>query len=59
VSSVLVHYVSQPSLSIPVQRNFWVVNVVWDSGAAPCGVDWLDGAIVLRIVKSCRKIDTD
>ena len=59
VSQVEVHYISDPSLSIAVHRNFWAVNVVWSSGATPCGLDWLDGAIVLRIVKSCRKIDTD
>jgi len=53
VSSVLVHYTSQPSLSIAVQRNFWVVDTIWASGAAPCGVDWLDGAIVVRTVKRC------
>ena len=53
VSNVLVHYISQPSLSITVQRNFWVVDTIWASGAAPCGVDWLDGAVVLRIVKRC------
>lgn len=59
VSQVEVHYISNPSLSIAVHRNFWAVNVIWSSGATPCGLDWLDGAIVLRIVKSCRKIDTD
>jgi hypothetical protein len=56
VSEVLVHYNSEPSLTIPVHRNFWVVNTVWGSGAAPCGVDWLHGASVLRIVKSCTQL---
>jgi hypothetical protein len=59
VPRVLVHWLSHPSLYVPVHRNFWSVNVVWTYGTAPCGLDWLDGFIVLRTVKSCGVIDTD
>ena len=59
VPRVQLSFMSDPSLYIAVQRNFWVANVVWATGAAPCGLDWLDGWVVLRTVKSCRKIDTD
>jgi hypothetical protein len=56
VPEVLVHYVSHPSLELKVHRNFWVVNTIWTTEAVPCGLDWLDGSIVLRIVKSCKPI---
>jgi hypothetical protein len=56
VSRVLVHYNQEPSLAIRVHRNFWVVNTASSSGAAPCGVDWLHGETVLRIVKSCTSL---
>src|SRR5262249_36190976 len=59
VSSVLVHYISHPSLSIAVHRNFWFVNVDWTPSAAPCGLDWLERVTVVRTVKACRKfVDT-
>ncbi|MGH2887736.1 MAG: hypothetical protein ACRDPA_34390 [Solirubrobacteraceae bacterium] len=56
VPRVLVHYMTHPSLDITVHRNLWVVNTIWTSDPAPCGLDWLHGAIVLRIVKSCGTI---
>lgn len=56
VPQVVVHYVTHPSLDLAVHRNFYVVNTLWPSGAAPCGLDWVDHAIVLRIIESCKPV---
>ena len=56
VPQVVVHYVTHPSLDLAVHRNFYVVNTLWPSGATPCGLDWVDHAIVLRMIKSCKPV---
>ena len=59
IPQVVVHYETHPSLTLAVHRNFWVANTIWTSGATPCGLDWLDEAIVVRSVKSCKPfVDT-
>jgi hypothetical protein len=45
-----------PSLDLAVHRNFYVVNTLWPSGATPCSLDWVDDAVVLRIIKSCKPV---
>lgn len=59
VSEVELHHLSEPSVSVVVRRNFWFLRHVSSSGAVPCGVDWLHARVVLRVVKSCTKIDVE